>query len=117
MRDASFLDTLSIDQASFSVRVVNGLRLDPDLDTLGKLHRLSDAGLLRIPGFGRKSLAEMRAEISRILGDDNFEPHAYTAHAQKAALPPEVFEWVQAHPNLIRALMNGEVVMASEQKR
>lgn len=53
-----------VNDLGLSVRCYNCLRNEGIL-TIEYAEKVSDATLLRIPNFGRKSLAELRAEIKR----------------------------------------------------
>ncbi len=65
--------------------------------TLGELDDMSDEEMLKRPGFGRKSVTELRRTIER--------------HRKQDDLPPSVNAWVWRHRILIEALMAGEAVI------
>lgn len=56
----------TLDECEFSVRVLNQLGRWRSGLTLGELDKISDADLLKVPHFGRKSLREVRELIASV---------------------------------------------------
>ncbi len=55
----------SIDDLEFTVRVSNGLRIE-NIKTIGQLCSYSEASLLHLPYFGKKSVKEIKEGLEKI---------------------------------------------------
>tara|TARA_R100000951_G_C2515813_1_gene141834 strand:+ start:71 stop:532 length:462 start_codon:yes stop_codon:yes gene_type:complete len=56
-----------IEELELNIRVINALKIHrPEIKTIGDLVLMSEGELLRTPGFGRKSLKEVKEVLSLI---------------------------------------------------
>ena len=56
-----------IEELELNIRVINALKIhQPEIKTIGDLVLMSEGELLRTPGFGRKSLKEVKEVLSLI---------------------------------------------------
>jgi len=56
-----------IEELELGIRVINALKIHkPEIKTIGDLILMSEGELLRIPGFGRKSLKEVKEVLNLI---------------------------------------------------
>jgi DNA-directed RNA polymerase alpha subunit len=58
----SRLEQVTIDQLELGLLAYNGLK-NYNVLTVGEINELSDAGILRIPNIGKKSLKEIRDAV------------------------------------------------------
>lgn len=94
----SRLAAVSINDAEFSVRLINTLQRSGRYKTLLDLDREIDDNLLRIPHMGVKQLKEIRETIRNV-------------RAGEITISESVLLWAREHETLILALMAGEATI------
>ena len=96
--------SVEVRECLFSARTLSALQKEFRWDvTLGQVADEGDTALLRLPGFGAKSLAEVRERIA-----------GFERTTDLLGVPADVadmVEWAIQHENLMRALMGGEAVI------